>query len=146
MRSNTSESLRRVYASHCREVYYAWQGAIVRPHLVGQAEQASGLTLLTNCWTTEYYSKAIGELRDEGRCLGRVRSFQLQTVSGLRGEGEPHSGPSTSDPGRQHLGQYGDHPTGADGDHHHVQCPAEFFGPRLVLPGSDEACQATFGA
>jgi hypothetical protein len=43
---------------------------MVRPHLVDQTEQAWCLTLLTNsviCWTTEYYSKAIAELRAQGR-------------------------------------------------------------------------------
>jgi TnpA family transposase len=53
-----------------RDLHYAQQGTIVRPHLQDQTEQAWCLTLLTNAvvtWTTEYYGIAIGELRDQGR-------------------------------------------------------------------------------
>ncbi|MFI6458645.1 Tn3 family transposase [Streptosporangium amethystogenes] len=53
-----------------RDLHYAQQGTIVRPHLQDQTEQAWCLTLLTNsviCWTTEYYSKAIAALRAQGR-------------------------------------------------------------------------------
>jgi hypothetical protein len=53
-----------------RDLHYAQQGTIVRPHLADQTEQAWCLTLLTNsviCWTTEYYGMGIGELRGQGR-------------------------------------------------------------------------------
>ncbi|MGK5553794.1 Tn3 family transposase [Actinomadura kijaniata] len=53
-----------------RDLHYAQQGTIVRPHLQDQTEQAWCLTLLTNSvitWTTEYYGMAIGELRAQGR-------------------------------------------------------------------------------
>ena len=53
-----------------RDLHYAQQGTIVRPHLQDQTEQAWCLTLLTNsviCWTTEYYGMGIGELRGPGR-------------------------------------------------------------------------------
>ena len=53
-----------------RDLHYAQQGTIVRPHLVDQTEQAWCLTLLTNsviCWTTEYFGMGIGELRGQGR-------------------------------------------------------------------------------
>jgi TnpA family transposase len=52
-----------------RDLHYAQQGTIVRPHLQDQTEQAWCLTLLTNsvvCWTTEYYGMGIGELRGQG--------------------------------------------------------------------------------
>lgn len=41
-----------------------------RPHLEQQTEQAWCLTVLTNsvvAWTTEYYSRAVLELRSQGR-------------------------------------------------------------------------------
>ncbi|MEV4247710.1 Tn3 family transposase [Streptosporangium canum] len=53
-----------------RDLHYAQQGTIVRPHLQDQTEQAWCLTLLTDsviCWTTEYYGMGIGELRGQGR-------------------------------------------------------------------------------
>ncbi|MCO5973095.1 transposase [Actinoallomurus soli] len=56
-----------------RDLHYVQQGTIVRPHLQDQTEQAWCLTLLTNAvitWTTEYYGKAIGTLRDQGRDIG----------------------------------------------------------------------------
>ncbi|GAA3474824.1 Tn3 family transposase [Nonomuraea roseola] len=56
-----------------RDLHYAQQGTIVRPHLQDQTEQAWCLTLLTNsviCWTTEYYGMGIGELRGQGREVG----------------------------------------------------------------------------
>ena len=53
-----------------RDLHYAQQGTIVRPHLADQTEQAWCLSLLTNsviCWTTEYFGMGIGELRGQGR-------------------------------------------------------------------------------
>ncbi|MDP9869794.1 MULTISPECIES: Tn3 family transposase [Streptosporangium] len=53
-----------------RDLRCAPQGTIVRPHSQDQTEQAWCLTLLTNAvttWTAEYYGKAIGELRAQGR-------------------------------------------------------------------------------
>lgn len=53
-----------------RDLHYAQQGTIVRPHLQDQTEQVWCLSLLTNAvvtWTTEYYGMAIGELRGQGR-------------------------------------------------------------------------------
>ncbi|MET9243020.1 Tn3 family transposase [Nonomuraea sp. NPDC003709] len=53
-----------------RDLHYAQQGTIVRPHLQDQTEQAWFLTILTNAvitWTTEYYGMAIKELRAQGR-------------------------------------------------------------------------------
>ncbi|WP_318528368.1 Tn3 family transposase [Nonomuraea gerenzanensis] len=53
-----------------RDLHYAQQGTITRPHLEQQTEQAWCLTLLTNsvvAWTTEYYSRAVLELRSQGR-------------------------------------------------------------------------------
>ncbi|MEU8205629.1 Tn3 family transposase [Streptosporangium sp. NPDC049046] len=53
-----------------RDLHYAQQGTIVRPHFSDQTEQAWCLTVLTNAvitWTTEYYGVAIGELRTQGR-------------------------------------------------------------------------------
>jgi TnpA family transposase len=52
-----------------RDLHYAQQGTITRAHL---AEQAWCLTVLTNAvvaWTTEYYSRAILELRSQGRSV-----------------------------------------------------------------------------
>lgn len=53
-----------------RDLHYAQQGTVVRPHLQDQTEQAWCLTLLTNSvitWTTEYYAMGIGQLRSQGR-------------------------------------------------------------------------------
>lgn len=53
-----------------RDLHYAQQGSIVRPHLVDQTEQAWCLTLLANSVirkTTEYFGIGIGELRGQGR-------------------------------------------------------------------------------
>jgi TnpA family transposase len=53
-----------------RDLHYAQQGTIVRPHLQDRTEQAWCLTILTNAvitWTTEYYGMAIRELRVQGR-------------------------------------------------------------------------------
>jgi TnpA family transposase len=53
-----------------RDLHYAQQGTITRPHLEQQTEQAWCLTVLTNsvvAWTTEYYSRAVLELRSQGR-------------------------------------------------------------------------------
>ncbi|WP_433235035.1 Tn3 family transposase [Streptosporangium sp. CA-135522] len=54
-----------------RDLHYAQQGTITRrPHHQDQTEQAWCLTLLTNAvvaWTTEYYSRAVLELRAQGR-------------------------------------------------------------------------------
>jgi TnpA family transposase len=52
-----------------RDLHYAQQGTITRAHL---AEQAWCLTVLTNAvvaWTTEYYSRAVLELRSQGRSV-----------------------------------------------------------------------------
>ncbi|MGW5682912.1 Tn3 family transposase [Nonomuraea sp. NPDC003754] len=43
---------------------------VTKAHLSQQTEQAWCLTVLTNCvatWTTEYYSKAVLDLRAQGR-------------------------------------------------------------------------------
>jgi hypothetical protein len=53
-----------------RDLHYAQQGTITKPHLEQQTEQAWCLTVLTNsvvAWTTEYYSRAVIELRAQGR-------------------------------------------------------------------------------
>ncbi|GIH97778.1 DDE transposase [Planobispora siamensis] len=53
-----------------RDLHYAQQGTLTRPHLEQQTEQAWCLTLLTNsvvAWTTEYYSRAVLQLRSQGR-------------------------------------------------------------------------------
>ncbi|RSM95294.1 hypothetical protein DMB42_50180 [Nonomuraea sp. WAC 01424] len=53
-----------------RDLHYAQQGAMVRPHLQDQTEQSWCLTILTNAvitWTTEYYAMGIKELRAQGR-------------------------------------------------------------------------------
>ncbi len=53
-----------------RDLHYAQQGAIVRPHLQDQTEQAWCLTILANAvitWTAEYYAMGIKELRTQGR-------------------------------------------------------------------------------
>ncbi|MBB5081479.1 TnpA family transposase [Nonomuraea endophytica] len=53
-----------------RDLHYAQQGTITRPHLEQQSEQAWCLTLLTNsvaAWTNEYYPLAVVELRAQGR-------------------------------------------------------------------------------
>jgi len=52
-----------------RDLHYAQQGTITRPHL---AEQAWCLTVLTNAlvaWTTEYYSRAVLGLGSQGRSV-----------------------------------------------------------------------------
>jgi len=53
-----------------RDLRYAQQGAITRPHPGEQTEQAWCLAVLTNAvvtWTTEYYTLAVRQLRGEGR-------------------------------------------------------------------------------
>ncbi len=53
-----------------RDLHYANQGIIGKPHLQQQTEQAWCLTVMTNAvvtWTTEYYSLAVTQLRDQGR-------------------------------------------------------------------------------
>ncbi|MET8335949.1 Tn3 family transposase [Streptosporangium canum] len=55
-----------------RDLHYAQQGTITKPHLEQQTEQAWCLTVLTNAvvaWTTEYYSRAVTELRAQGRAV-----------------------------------------------------------------------------
>jgi TnpA family transposase len=55
-----------------RDLHYAQLGTITRPHLAEQTEQAWCLTVLTNAvvaWTTEYYSRAVLELRSQGRSV-----------------------------------------------------------------------------
>ncbi|WP_285780844.1 Tn3 family transposase [Microtetraspora sp. NBRC 13810] len=59
----------------CRDLHYAQQGTVTRPHLEQKTEQAWCLTLLTNsvvAWTTEYYSREVLELRSQGREAGDV--------------------------------------------------------------------------
>jgi len=56
-----------------RDLHYARQGTITKPHLTEQTEQAWCLTVLTNAvitWATEYYAKAVTELRAQGRDIG----------------------------------------------------------------------------
>src|SRR5260370_2526 len=53
-----------------RDLHYARQGTIGKPHLADQTEQAWCLTVLTNSvitWTTEYYQLAVWQLRGQGR-------------------------------------------------------------------------------
>jgi hypothetical protein len=53
-----------------RDLHYAQQGTISKPHLADQTEQAWCLTVLTNSvitWTTEYYQLAVQQLRGQGR-------------------------------------------------------------------------------
>ena len=55
-----------------RDLHYAQQGTITKPHLTEQAEQAWCLTVLTNAlvtWTTEYYTLAVRQLRADGRSV-----------------------------------------------------------------------------
>ncbi|MFI9848092.1 Tn3 family transposase [Nonomuraea sp. NPDC051941] len=53
-----------------RDLHYAQQGAVTKPALADQTDQAWCLTVLTNAvitWTTEYYSLAVRQLRAAGR-------------------------------------------------------------------------------
>jgi hypothetical protein len=53
-----------------RDLHYAHQGTVGKPHLAEQSEQAWCLTVLTNSvitWTTEYYQLAVQQLRGQGR-------------------------------------------------------------------------------
>ncbi|MEQ4724612.1 Tn3 family transposase [Nonomuraea sp. B19D2] len=53
-----------------RDLHYAHQGAVTKPALADQTDQAWCLTVLTNAvitWTTEYYSLAVRQLRAAGR-------------------------------------------------------------------------------
>ena len=53
-----------------RDLHYARQGTVGKPHLADQTEQAWCLTVLTNSvitWTTEYYQLAVWQLRGQGR-------------------------------------------------------------------------------
>ncbi|WP_220447666.1 Tn3 family transposase [Nonomuraea diastatica] len=53
-----------------RDLHYAQQGAVTKPALADQTDQAWCLTVLTNAvinWTTEYYSLAVRQLRATGR-------------------------------------------------------------------------------
>ena len=55
-----------------RDLHYAQQGTITKPHLTEQTEQAWCLTVLTNAlvtWTTEYYALAVKQLRADGRSV-----------------------------------------------------------------------------
>jgi len=55
-----------------RDLHYARQGTITKPHLTEQTEQAWCLTVLTNAlvtWTTEYYTLAVKQLRADGRSV-----------------------------------------------------------------------------
>jgi Tn3 transposase DDE domain len=62
-----------------RELHYAHQGTIGKPHLADQTEQAWCLTVLTNAvitWTTEYCQLAVRQLRAAGRAVPcRMRSW-----------------------------------------------------------------------
>jgi SOS response regulatory protein OraA/RecX len=52
-----------------RDLHYAQQGAITKPALADQTDQAWCLTVLTNAvitWTTEYYSLTVRQLRAAG--------------------------------------------------------------------------------
>jgi TnpA family transposase len=92
-----------------RDLHYAQQNTIVRPHLQDQTEQAWCLTLLTNAvitWTTEYYGIAIGQLRDQGRDIG---DDLLSLMSpGHRGTSTSSaSSTSTSKPSSPNSSRYG---------------------------------------
>ena len=55
-----------------RDLHYAQQGTVTKPHLTGQTEQAWCLTVLTNSvvtWTTEYYTLAVKQLRAADRSV-----------------------------------------------------------------------------
>lgn len=55
-----------------RDLHYAQQGTVTKPHLEDQTEQAWCLTSLTNslvAWTTEYYTLAVQQLRADGRSV-----------------------------------------------------------------------------
>ena len=55
-----------------RDLHYAQQGTITKPHLTEQTEQAWCLTVLTDAlvtWTTEYYILAVKQLRAGGRSV-----------------------------------------------------------------------------
>ncbi|GAA3097768.1 Tn3 family transposase [Streptosporangium carneum] len=91
-----------------RDLHYAQQGAIVRPHLQDQTEQAWCLTLLTDsviCWTTECYSKAIAAQRAQGRdvpeCAGWGSAPAPRCSCGRR-RPDRSSGGEGSSPGRAH--------------------------------------------
>ncbi len=65
---NKGESLHAL----CRDLHYAQQGAIGKPLLADQTEQAWCLTVLTNAvitWTTEYCQIAVQDLRAKGRAV-----------------------------------------------------------------------------
>lgn len=71
-RRKISRQLNKGESRHAlrRDLHYAQQGTIVRPHLEDQTEQAWCLTLLTYAvitWTTGYYGMTIRELRSQGR-------------------------------------------------------------------------------
>jgi hypothetical protein len=66
LKLNKGESLHALR----RDLHYARQGTIGKPHLADQTEQAWCLTVLTNSvitWTTEYYQRAVRQLRGQGR-------------------------------------------------------------------------------
>jgi TnpA family transposase len=55
-----------------RDLHYAQQGAITKPHLTEQTEQAWCLTVLTSAlvtWTTQYYTLGVKQLRADGRSV-----------------------------------------------------------------------------
>ena len=89
-----------------RDLHYAQQGTIVRPHLQDQTEQAWCLTRLTNSvitWTTEYYGMGIGELRGQGRDIpDELLSFiapatgRTSTSSALSASTSKPNSPSSS--------------------------------------------------
>lgn len=80
-----------------RDLHYAQQGTVTRPHLVGQSEQAWCLTVLTNTvvtWSTEYCSLAVKQLRAQGR---DVPDELLAHISSARNENINFFGVITSD-------------------------------------------------
>lgn len=71
-RRKVSRQLNKGESLHAlrRDLHHAQQGTITKPHLEQQTQQAWCLTVLTNsvvAWTTEYYSRAVTELRAQGR-------------------------------------------------------------------------------
>ncbi|GAA1621831.1 hypothetical protein GCM10009733_018060 [Nonomuraea maheshkhaliensis] len=72
LRKKISRQLNKGESPHAlrRDLHYAQQGTITRPHLEQQTERAWCLTLPTNsvvARTAEYYSRAVLELRSQGR-------------------------------------------------------------------------------
>ncbi len=69
-----------------RDLHYAQQGTVAKPHLTEQTEQAWCLTVLTNAlvtWTTEYYTLAVDEPAGRGP-LGSRRAAGPHLARSLR--------------------------------------------------------------